>query len=324
MKKITLLLLSLFPFVGMAQIQRHTLTQEITPVKTLEWEEKEVAKGIILKSYLGHIDDFQSQQSINVLEIDLDKSDKKLAISHVYDLDKYMTVDSMSMRINAIAGINATYADAFREKGHNRTISTVKVNGEVLQTNVLPFDHIYSWKAEGCFYFSNDRSNIGILRGNRAVYQNLPVENVITGSPMLIEHGIPVGYDFVPTDLPEVPATMDSLNMLDYENPYRHQGVRHPRTAIGFAGKNKIVMVTIDGRAKQAEGMSCAEVTKLMYEYLGCEEALNLDGGGSTTMWIKDFPGSGVVNYPSGSKNEDGTINHKGLRPLLNGIAILP
>jgi len=75
---------------------------------------------------------------------------------------------------------------------------------------------------------------------------------------------------------------------------------RHPRTAIGFNGQ-EIFLVTVDGRRQgQADGMTLRELQALMLT-LGATEALNLDGGGSTTMVVRP-PGTGdllVVNMPS-------------------------
>lgn len=70
---------------------------------------------------------------------------------------------------------------------------------------------------------------------------------------------------------------------------------RHPRTAVGFNDR-EILLVTVDGRqARWSVGMTYGELAQLMLDY-GCTEALNLDGGGSTTCWA----GGKVVNQPSG------------------------
>jgi exopolysaccharide biosynthesis protein len=77
---------------------------------------------------------------------------------------------------------------------------------------------------------------------------------------------------------------------------------RHPRTAVGIAdGGKTMVLVVVDGRRKgEATGMSLKELSALMLS-LGCRDALNLDGGGSTEMALRD-PVSGqlqVLNRPS-------------------------
>ena len=75
---------------------------------------------------------------------------------------------------------------------------------------------------------------------------------------------------------------------------------RHPRTAIGKDDSGNIYLVVIDGRFKgKADGASIFE-TAYICHLLGMTDAINLDGGGSTTMYIK---GRGVVNHACDGKN---------------------
>ena len=64
---------------------------------------------------------------------------------------------------------------------------------------------------------------------------------------------------------------------------------RHPRTAVGIGDNGrKLVLVVVDGRQKdRAAGMTLSELADVMLG-LGCETALNLDGGGSTTLVMRD------------------------------------
>jgi exopolysaccharide biosynthesis protein len=82
---------------------------------------------------------------------------------------------------------------------------------------------------------------------------------------------------------------------------------RHPRTAVGIRADGTLLFVTVDGRRPdESVGMSLREMTDLMLE-LGCVSAINLDGGGSTTMVIDGK----VVNRPSGGiarRNADGIL----------------
>lgn len=83
---------------------------------------------------------------------------------------------------------------------------------------------------------------------------------------------------------------------------------RHPRSAVGFSSTS-LFFVTVDGRRPgRSEGMSLYELARLMVS-LDCKEALNLDGGGSTEMVVRDK----IVNSPS-----DG-----GERPLANALLLL-
>jgi exopolysaccharide biosynthesis protein len=70
---------------------------------------------------------------------------------------------------------------------------------------------------------------------------------------------------------------------------------RHPRTLIGTQADGTIWLVTVDGRQPRLSGgMSLFELRALA-QRLGLKNALNLDGGGSTTMWVAGT----IVNSPS-------------------------
>ena len=77
---------------------------------------------------------------------------------------------------------------------------------------------------------------------------------------------------------------------------------RHPRTAVGLSENGKtLVCVVVDGRdAPTAVGMNLSELTDLMLN-LGCADALNLDGGGSSEMIARDAKTGllRVMNRPS-------------------------
>jgi hypothetical protein len=72
----------------------------------------------------------------------------------------------------------------------------------------------------------------------------------------------------------------------------------NPRTAIGYRADNTLVVLVVDGRQRGSTGATLPQLAQMMQE-LGCREALNLDGGGSSTMMARDE----VVNNPS---NVDG------------------
>ena len=71
---------------------------------------------------------------------------------------------------------------------------------------------------------------------------------------------------------------------------------RHPRTAIGVsADSKKVFMVVVDGRSTTSRGMTCGELGTLL-KNLGAADAMNLDGGGSSAMYVA---GIGIVSKPS-------------------------
>ncbi|MCY3004967.1 MAG: phosphodiester glycosidase family protein [Planctomycetota bacterium] len=79
------------------------------------------------------------------------------------------------------------------------------------------------------------------------------------------------------------------------------QEVRHPRTAVGISADGmKFVWLVVDGRQKgYSEGVSEEELARLLLES-GCTLGINLDGGGSSSMWIRNERSELVVaNRPS-------------------------
>jgi exopolysaccharide biosynthesis protein len=68
---------------------------------------------------------------------------------------------------------------------------------------------------------------------------------------------------------------------------------KDPRTVIGFSRQGKLILIVADGRTPQSAGLSFREVSKILLE-LDAFTAINLDGGGSSTMWINDH----IVNIP--------------------------
>ncbi len=98
--------------------------------------------------------------------------------------------------------------------------------------------------------------------------------------------------------LPKILNKGEVINNFAYIEGINNEGFfgKNPRTAIGFnKEQNKLYIVAIDGRDKNnSVGFTLPELSKFMKE-LGCYDALNFDGGGSTTMVIRDS----TVNKPS-------------------------
>jgi len=86
---------------------------------------------------------------------------------------------------------------------------------------------------------------------------------------------------------------------------------RHPRTAVGLRADGTWVLAVVDGRQPALSvGMTLSELAEFM-KSLGCISALNLDGGGSSTMVVRGK----VLNSPSDAAGE---------RPVSDAIIFLP
>jgi exopolysaccharide biosynthesis protein len=84
---------------------------------------------------------------------------------------------------------------------------------------------------------------------------------------------------------------------------------RHPRTAVGIKADGTVVMVVVDGRSSDSRGMTLVELARFLRDE-GVMTALNLDGGGSSTMVVRGR----VVNEPSDGRE----------RVIANALMILP
>ncbi|HEV8573992.1 MAG TPA: phosphodiester glycosidase family protein [Dehalococcoidia bacterium] len=84
---------------------------------------------------------------------------------------------------------------------------------------------------------------------------------------------------------------------------------RNPRTAIGVDGNGFLYLLVVDGRSDQSLGMTLQELQNHLAQ-MGITNAINLDGGGSSTMFLRDA----VMNHPSDGKE----------RPVANIIEVGP
>ena len=113
------------------------------------------------------------------------------------------------------------------------------------------------------------------------------VKHIISGGPYLVKNGA-VFVDMTAQKLAAV-------------------GGRNPRTAIGYTSSNNFVLVAVDGREGSSIGMTLMELANFM-QSIGCVGAINLDGGGSTVMYVNGK----VVNNP----------HIKGGIPLSNALVL--
>jgi exopolysaccharide biosynthesis protein len=134
----------------------------------------------------------------------------------------------------------------------------------------------------GSMALRNGRPHFYVPESARMAERLLADSNIMTAGPLLIYH------DKI------LPMRMDKT-FVTY---------RHNRTAIGTRADGTVLLVAVDGRMKESQGMSLMDF-QLLLHYLGCTDALNLDGGGSTTMYVKGFQHGGLVNHPSDNNKYD-------------------
>ena len=130
-------------------------------------------------------------------------------------------------------------------------------------------------------YISHDQSSSNELE---------KLDYIVEGVPLLVKDGKRIVNFEMQTRIPSkepYPVVMDPS----------FEKLRHPRAAIGITNEKKLVFVCVDGHdPDESVGMTLEELAIFMHEKLECQEACNVDGGGSTTLYFDEE----VKNTPSG------------------------
>ena len=177
----------------------------------------------------------------------------------------------------------AVNADFFTADG--AAVGSEVVHGDVRSATARP---TFAWRPGGAPWMGlSEPAGGGIRMGWTVPAGGDGGTEAVGGFPDLIDGGRRVG-DLEVSERPSFAAA------------------RHPRTAVGYDDDEGAVwVVVVDGRQPpHSAGMSLPELAALL-EALGAEEALNLDGGGSSALVIGDRP----VNRPSDTAGERAVVN---------------
>lgn len=136
----------------------------------------------------------------------------------------------------------------------------------------------------------------------------LGARQALSGGPWLVRDGTRQKIRASPED------TYELSSMLE----------RHPRTAVGW-NKDSYFFVVVDGRQREiSDGMTLDELSGFLAD-LGCREAFNLDGGGSSTLWfdgkVRNSPCDG---YERPIANSLVVVRKMGGRPMSTSSSIPP
>lgn len=146
---------------------------------------------------------------------------------------------------------------------------------------------VYAWQ-EGPLTVPNGagRATLSTFRNGQGTRpKKWKVRTAVGGGPVLIQKG-------------QVQIFHNEERM--FAGKAQHD--RHPRTAIGYRADGSVVLLVVEGRQPgMAEGASLPQLAALLQD-LGCIEAMNLDGGGSSCLLVRGLP----TNYPSDGGNQRG------------------
>jgi len=165
----------------------------------------------------------------------------------------------------------------------------------------VPF--LSPWHAErSCLHV--ERGRVSLARRDELAPE--PRGDLLQAGPLLVAGGVPVVRE---RDDPEGFST----GAAQFDSDITAE--RHPRAAIALDGEGRVMLVACDGRARGEAGLTLAELAEALAAR-GAVSALNLDGGGSTSLVC----GGALANAP---REGDGTPIVPG-RPVPTAIALVP
>lgn len=230
------------------------------------------------------------------------------------DTDGRETISEFANRLGVPVMINGGY---FRmDLNPARHVGILKVNDSLIHsatTSVLRNEQRFYMHRSAIGFDEGDQISIkwvsstgdSVFSWERAI-QNLPGQpgtlidttyrtlwdyrDILGGGPLLVQNGeifIPVNEEvFFGTSIPDI----------------------HPRTAAGLTAEGDLILLIVDGRQMISRGVDLMELATIMAN-LGCDNAINLDGGGSSALVVNGK----LLNRPAGKTDE---------RQVMSAIAV--
>lgn len=273
-------------FIFLGGITKAQNADSLTLVNA-SWEKHKIAaKTKLLTHHFNEKNLFLANQFISYIEINRKGNAPLIAFGNEVKIKK--TTSTFGKELGAIAAINGTFFDV----ANGGSVDFIKMNGVVMKENALGKNGQRARHQQTAIVI-NDKGKLALKKWDNTPNweNNLPEKDVMLSGPLLLFNNI-----------------VEELDTTSFTK------ARHPRSAIGVKADGKIILLTVDGRQDNSAGLSLHELTKVM-RWLGCVSAINLDGGGSTTLWTEKM---GVINYPSDNKKWD----HEGERKVANVVIL--
>ncbi|HVZ97905.1 MAG TPA: phosphodiester glycosidase family protein [Chitinophagaceae bacterium] len=289
------------------QVKLHAQSDSAIVVNA-KWEVIEVAHGITLKHYWFDSSLFGSSQNISILEVKLNAENR---IDLAYDPKKLKPTSEFAQEKNAVAAMNGTFFN-MKDGGSE---DYIRAGGKTINETLPAARGKRSFHQQAAITIDHNKIKIVRWDSTAGWEDHLRGKDIMVSGPLLIYRG----------------------KMLDWPAKAGFFG-RNPRSVLAIR-KHTLFLVAVDGRNDKAAGMTIDELTLLMH-WLKMDNAINLDGGGSTTLWVKNYPYGGVVNHPSDNHQwlhsdaykpgmdldnlpaDTKRWDHNGERPVANAILI--
>lgn len=279
MKKLAFILL-LLSFVGTG----FALTpKDSVQIVTANWSPQKIQPGITHKhapfKFL-----FGVPQNIHIVEVVPGRRNNRI---HLMVNEPEQETSESARSMQAVAAINGSYFNM--ERGHS--VCFLKIGPEIIANTAYPE---LENRITGAVRIDK-KGRFSVIPWSRSIEEAWDNDDdiVMASGPLLVSEG-------------------EECSFPEQDNAFTQK--RHPRSAVGVTDTGAVLLVTVDGRSMvHAAGMTIPELAFLM-RLLGCRQALNLDGGGSTTLWLDKMEGSGVVNMPC----DNSSFDHDGERKVAN------
>lgn len=262
------------------------------------WSVHEVVPGI--KLFQQHFNElFGIKQFVSILAININQENVKMGVtaSYLFEEDQ-LTVPELAKFSNAMAAVNGGFAHGGPKKVNS---GILKIKGQILPFLQEEPEELHFVGSSAIGIDTEGRLHFRQRSGNRWDNEWKEMKYALAGGHRLLDDG-------------DIFSIVENEKYVS-DREIRHAVSRHPRTAIGIRPDNVAILITIDGRhPSQSIGLTLYELAQML-KALGCTDAINLDGGGSTTMWVRNY---GVINHPS----DNGQFDKEGVRNVRSAVII--
>lgn len=201
----------------------------------------------------------ESSQIINTIAYDT-----KIYKTDIVYSEKRKTLTSFANNSEILIAINGGYFDFDANTNYSGGVTKLRINNQDIVSINLINDTTYT-------------NGVFIIKENGRVC----ILNSLNPKVLLY-----------PTFLYSGPLLLYNYKIQKFENT-KWNNAKNPRSVICTTKKSNIIkFIVVDGRYQGADGMTIPELAQYLYT-IGCKNAINLDGGGSSALYIKEF---GIVN----------------------------
>lgn len=243
-----------------------------------QWDVTELAPGLSGRT-AAFTDLYGGPMFVSIVEVDARKWHGGIGVSR-----QMKPLPVLAREHAAKAAINGSY---YNMKAGN-SVCFLKVDGTVIDTTTASEGRL---RVTGAVRVR--KGKLSILPWNRQIEKNYRKKrgSVLASGPLLVQNGRNADWSSCGASFCET---------------------KHPRSAIALTRDKRVLLIAVDGRAKgNSIGASIPEMAHLA-RVLGAKTAINLDGGGSTTLYLDGE----ILNHPT----DNGKFDHEGVRSIPNII----